>query len=72
MGNGPYGRATLNPLDCATMKTDMQTVAYILGRIRALPAKMQARWRESNRTRLRRDAKRIVIAQWVAEIPGCS
>jgi len=52
------------------MKTDFALIAYFLGRIRALPAPMQARWRESNHTRLRRDAKRIVLAQWLAEAPG--
>ena len=46
------------------------TLSYLLSRIRALPAGAQARWRENNRTPRRREAKKIVIAQWLAEVPA--
>lgn len=42
--------------------------AYILSRIRALSPRQRAKWREKNDTLLRREAKRIVVAQWLAEI----
>ena len=52
------------------MKPDLQMTAYILGRIRALPASQRARWRSKGRVPLlRREAKRLVIAQWLAESP---
>ncbi len=46
----------------------MNATSYILSRIRALPAAQRAKWRTKGRfPLLRREAKRIVIAQWLNE-----
>lgn len=50
------------------MKTDMHTVFFILGKIRQQKPKTRARWKSRrNDNEARRQAKRIVIRQWIDE-----
>lgn len=54
----------------APVKSDMSTVVYILGRIRGLSAEKRAKWRtRAGDTFLRLQAKRLVLAQWLEEVP---